>query len=62
MVVWSQINQEKGSLRKMENLTIKKQKNRFYWVCSWESMNSAAILTPPPSQSINLSGIRKLHL
>ena len=31
-----------------------KQQTRFYWVCSWELMESATILTPP---SNGLSGI-----
>ena len=33
---------------------IRKQQTRFYWVCSWELMESAIILTPP---STGLSGI-----
>ena len=33
---------------------IRKQQTRFYWVCSWELMESATILTPT---STSLSGI-----
>ena len=32
---------------------IRKQQTRFYWVCSWELMESGTILTPP---STGLSG------
>ena len=33
---------------------IRKQQTRFYWVCSWELMESATMLTPP---STDLRGI-----
>ena len=36
-----------GSFWKIENLQYKKQQTRFSWICSWELMESATILTPP---------------
>ena len=46
---------EKRDPSEIERTTnIRKQQTRFYWVCSWELMESATNLTPP---STGLSGI-----
>ena len=41
-------NLEKTGPSEIErNYNVRKQQTRFYWVCSWELMKSAIILTPP---------------